>query len=164
MVIALHAGRVAQCLSDERTFNERDLVRSPKTPGSGRCRSCPTTSGRCCSRRPASVHRHDLQATTDAQHRQVACQGTVKQRELTGVAIGPPANSLCMRLLAVELRVQVGAASENQTVERSRASAGRRRTTAGSPRQAAGRVHLVDVAAGIRTAGWSHTPQRACSR
>ena len=67
--------------------------------------------------RAAGVHGHHLHAAADAEHRQAARLGGVEQRELPGVAVGAPAGRPRVRLGAVPLRVDVGAAADHQPVE-----------------------------------------------
>src|SRR5712691_2845523 len=59
-----------------------------------------------------------LDAAADAEHRHVTLQGAREERELGAVALRVDAECLRMGLVAVDLRVEVGAAGEDERVER----------------------------------------------
>ena len=59
-----------------------------------------------------------LEATADREHRQLARERGLEQRELAAVALGVRARRLRMRLRAVLVGLQVVAAGEDQPVER----------------------------------------------
>ena len=69
----------------------------------------------------------DLRAAADREHGEVARERRVQQRQLGAVALGRRPPRLGVRLLAVELGVEVGAAREDEPVERARASRRSRR-------------------------------------
>src|SRR2546423_14044641 len=58
-----------------------------------------------------------LEATADREHRQLACERGLEQRELAAVALGVRARRLRMRLRAVLVGLQVVAAGEDEAVE-----------------------------------------------
>src|SRR5215211_4592940 len=60
----------------------------------------------------------DLTATADGEHRHVALEGGFEESKLGAIAFGPDSIGLGMLLGAVQLRVEVGAAREEEPVER----------------------------------------------
>ena len=83
-------------------------------PGVWRCVS---TSGRCCTSVPPQAMLQHLHPAADAQHRHVARESRVRQRQLEAVALRPRSVRLRVRLRAVAGRVDAGAAREHQAVE-----------------------------------------------
>jgi hypothetical protein len=60
----------------------------------------------------------NLRAAADREHRHIAREGALEQRELGVIAFFADADGLWVRLLSVELWVDVGAAGEDQPVHR----------------------------------------------
>ncbi len=67
---------------------------------------------------PAERDVQHLRAPADREHRQVLGERGLQERQLGAVSLGDDAVRLRMRLLAVELRVEIRAAREDQPVER----------------------------------------------
>ena len=59
-----------------------------------------------------------LRAAADREHRQVAVERRLHQRQLEVVPLADHARRLGMRVLAVQLRIEIRAAGEDQPVER----------------------------------------------
>ena len=93
----------------------------------------------------ARVRRHQLHAAADAQRRQVGVDRGPQQRHLAGVPGRPDAGGARVRLGAVQGRVEVAAAGQDQPVQRGDHlgdALGERRDDQGA---AAGGVHRGDV-------------------
>ena len=73
--------------------------------------------GEVLDERPAMGDRHHLQASADAQQRQVALSCRPAQQQLTGVALDTRRVHGRMRLGPVVRRSHVGAADEDESVE-----------------------------------------------
>ena len=73
--------------------------------------------GQVLVERPADRHVDQLHPAADPQHRHVALQRPPGQGQLEGVALGPGALRLRVRLGAVARRVDVGAARQEQRVD-----------------------------------------------
>ncbi len=113
---------------------------------------------------PAGGHGHQLHASADAQHGQPELLCCAERGDLAGVPVGPDAESLLVRVGAVQRRVEVGATGEEQPVERPEHLAGVGGVGRDHDHESAGRLDLLDV--GVRAPErlrLSHTPQRACS-
>ena len=118
VVVRLHgrrarrAGPRAACRARSRRRARRTR---PAPPCGPRARSW---SGRCWIRSPPSATFSTCEprqiASTGRSRSSAACE----ERELGAVALGHDPVRLGVRLLAVELRIEVGAAREDQAVER----------------------------------------------
>ena len=153
--LAEQAARAA-CRARSRRRGRRSAGDSPCGP------SCPTWSGRCWIRSPPSA------TFSTCEPRQIASTGrsrssaAVQERELGAVALGHDPVRLGMRVLAVELGIEIGAAGEDQAVERRRASPRRPRRRAA--RAAPGRRPARPPARSRRGRAPSAGPRRRTSR
>ena len=109
---------------------------SPKVPATVRWRLVADRLRQVLVERAAERDVEQLHPAADPEQRHVALQRPPRQRELEGVALGPGALRLRVRLGAVAGRVDVGAAGQEQRVDAVEQHVGVARPR---PRRAAGR-------------------------
>ena len=121
-------------------------VEAARARGGGR--SCPSTARQILDQRAALRDVHHLHAAADSEERDVALDRPPRERDLEVVALGDGVHRLRRALLAVEARVDIGAAGEQQAVDAGRARDRARRSRAGRaaasarPRRRAGSASM----------------------
>ena len=117
VMVRLHGRSVAEQPREPRAGLDRDVVVG-EAAGALLVPVVPDEVGQVLDQVAAERDVQHLRAAADREHRQVARERRGQQRELGAVALGHDPVRLGMRLLAVQLRVEVGAAGEDQPVER----------------------------------------------